>query len=1481
MDSNPAVTRYAREVDSLLAKSDQTSCRGVYDLLKSLSKEKDVAVQQAVCSTIARRLVDYFVSSDKPQAMRRWVGLLLERCVSLLRGDDVRRMSTIYGAAIGKIVEEEREDLRLVAGKIIRTIALAGIAWTESFQDFVDDLHEKTQHKSSSDSELFYAMGIRTAEDLTYSNDNGPILLIVDRGITLIVPESPARLAQFIDIPLQHVTSISIRRTQVNTDSGHATDLAQNELMLGLSSEPWSYLLNAAEERADEIAIAMRDADVAAQAVAAIKSQQTPASQKVSTSQTLDVSKLPAPQSPEAQVEEPASELVPDSVPVETHPGHSPRHHSPEPAEARVEQREPTSDAIALVPSPTVPAAEVTVPRVTPSHSAASRTAAATPGTQRVRSEVLAPLPGAAITALRAARSHRAADIVTTATPSTKRARADAPATLPPVKRPKVSKRATAKYDSPPSEEASVYNMPISPATKKKPVSRGATKKGIAKPKPKSSSSTSSRRARKQAVRAAAKPKKPAMELDAVDVMDEDYRVHQAVSAPAVSSTKRTTRSTAAPTTTVGARKHRPAEPRRHSSGPRHETYEAFEEEVLALPADGELGGRLSASAAPAAAETAGPILNSAAKSPADAGESLDNAINIHSDPPAEDEFTDLSEPEEDQPPPAIVPQTVQPDQLRVPAPATASVKKVTRSASGRPLIDAERARKESIIAFDRRGPRNQGAGLAAVRSSSPLVERNRRVDVAAMEDRPIVDGLSDADAHQVDDAPIVADFEEMSHVHGPFTNRTTSPSPQQMLARRDDKIPPQHSTDREAKFANTVHTTSHTAPARMANPKVTSELMDVDEDLSEALGSMLRRPPKSHSNPTMTAKMVNITAPSKKATIVDLERAGRAIDPSEVKDNVENAVGGMFGVMSEAHKMVTTQALNPEAAIFHPSKNIHGINPLSADDNISKSLSSSLDEHSDVHNDQVAVARMVDVTAPRTNAALVDLSTAKQPTISFSIDPGLSQAFSRRLGGAAAHAAPTTATKIINVIAPTPKIVAEDLSGVNQAIQSLATVRKRDTTQRTASTPQTARRNSKKVRISPHMPEDVVCDMDTSGFANTVTAANKPHWDTPAPRSGSAHKVDRNGSPIPLIRTANNTPTGALDAFVETMEGVGGCTDLHEGATFSVYEDHGHAHLISPSPAGIHGSMSSPFKAYVAYDGNEVDEQDYRTVLRVRNPDIPTATTTTNSAMDTTITRTTSLNMNINMEPFPHVMSSNTKPLPQPPYAPSRAISGYASEYEVETVARRSAERRESDPFRGSSMGLGRGGMPGGETSFVKLLREKTGVHQMMQQEMAYNPNPRFESASAPAYYYPAPPTNTPEEHEMVGDATLVGAGEQSEGSYTTSSSTTAVSETAQAESMEWDSSLLAYQVEILELLSQITHGLISHVSATASAVDDHVSDYAQAGGALIGVMQSEHETERHAFMEAAMAQQAENGRVFVGLGMKLVARLAVFRRA
>lgn len=174
MDSEPAVARYVRELESLLAKSDQESCRGVYNLLKSLIKETNVQVRQTVCSTIAKRLVDYFVSSDKPQAMRRWVGLLLERCVPLLRGDDVRRMSAIYGEAIGKIVEEEGEDLRLVAGRIIRTMALAGVAvasfwsrrwpagdssatfpthsgpeWTENFQDFVGDLHEKTEHKSN------------------------------------------------------------------------------------------------------------------------------------------------------------------------------------------------------------------------------------------------------------------------------------------------------------------------------------------------------------------------------------------------------------------------------------------------------------------------------------------------------------------------------------------------------------------------------------------------------------------------------------------------------------------------------------------------------------------------------------------------------------------------------------------------------------------------------------------------------------------------------------------------------------------------------------------------------------------------------------------------------------------------------------------------------------------------------------------------------------------------------------------------------------------------------------------------------------------------------------------------------------------------------------------------------------------------------------------------------------------------------------
>ncbi|EON65806.1 hypothetical protein W97_05045 [Coniosporium apollinis CBS 100218] len=1398
-------------------------------------------------------------------------------------------MSAIYGEAIGKIVEEEREDLRLVAGKIIRTMALAGVAvasfwshrwpagdssatfpthsgpeWTENFQDFVGDLHEMTEHKSSSASELFYAMGIRTAEDLAYSNDNGPILLIVDRGITLIVPESPTRLAQFIDIPLEHVTSIIIRRTQINTDSGHATDLAQNELVLGLSREPWSYLLNAAEERANELAIAMRDADVAAQAVAAIECQRMPASQKVSTIQTLDVSKRPAAPSSEEQAAELVSQIVPDSVPVEAHPVQSLHRLSPEPAEAHVEAYEPSSDRMNLVLSPTVPAEKATAPRVTPSRSAASRTAAATPSTGRVHSEAPAPRPGAAMTALKEARSRRAADVKMIATPSTKRARVDAPATLPAAKRPKVSKRAAGASDGP-SEEINVYDMPTSPATKKKPVSKSATKKGIAKPKskpkPKSSSSASSRRSRKQTVRAATKSKKPAVESDAEDVMDVDYKSPQAAPAPVASSMKRVIRSAAAPDMTVEARRHRSAKPYTHPSDSPHETYEAFEEEVLALPADEEPGGGLSAPAVPAAAETAGPTPNSAAETPADAGESLDNAINIHSDPPVDDEFTDLSDLEEDKQPPAAVPQTVQPHQLRLPESAPDPARRVTRSASGNPLIDTARARKESIIAFDRRGPRNQGAGLSAVRSSSPVVKRDGRVDGGAV------------DAHP--------DIEMEDHVDGPFTNETPSPSQQRMLARRDDKTASQHPVSENPKSTNTLHTTSSTAPARMADPRVTSDLMEVGEDLQEAFGSMLHRTAKPHEDPTMTAETVNITAASATPAIIDLPTAHRSINPSEVEDNVSKSFGGAVGGMSEAHKTVNTKMLNPGAAIFHPSKNIPGMNVSSADDNISKSLSSSLDEHSDAHEDQVAVARMVNVTAPRTNAALIDLSTTKQPTISFAIDPGLSQAFKSRLNSSTTRSAPTTATRIFNVTALNTHTSAEDLSGVNQAIQSLATVRKRDTTQRTASTPQTAHRDSKKVRISPHTPEDVVYDMDTSVLDNTITAANRLRWDTPAPRSGSAHKVDRNGSPIPLIRTANNTPTGVLDAFVETMEGVGGGTDLHEGATFSVYEDHGYPHLTSPSPAHIHGSVSSPFKPYVACDGSEVDEQDYRTALRVRNPDIPALTTTANSAMDATLTRTTSLNMNINMEPFPHVMSSNTKPLPQPPQAESRAISGYASEYEVETVARRSAERRESDPFRGPSMGLGRDGMPGGETSFVRLIREKTGVHQTMQQEMAYNPNPRFESASAPACFYPAPPSNAPEEHETAGDATLEGAVGESQGSSTTSSSTTAVSSTAQAESMAWDSSLQAHQVAILEQLTAISHRLISHASATAGAVNDHVSDYARAGGAVVAAVHTEHEAERRASRVAAAAAQAEAGRRLAGLGVKLAGRLAAFRRA
>lgn len=163
---------YASGLHALLSKpaQDNTSCRAVYSLVKSLSKEKDVAVRKAIAAATIQELRSYFTSSGNPSAMRRWAGLLLHQCLDLLEGGG-KTGDTPFHNSLTHMIREDHEDLKLIAGMIIRKLILAGVpsgdfwqshwkitapfptdngpAWMEQLQSFVSDLYEKTNYKST------------------------------------------------------------------------------------------------------------------------------------------------------------------------------------------------------------------------------------------------------------------------------------------------------------------------------------------------------------------------------------------------------------------------------------------------------------------------------------------------------------------------------------------------------------------------------------------------------------------------------------------------------------------------------------------------------------------------------------------------------------------------------------------------------------------------------------------------------------------------------------------------------------------------------------------------------------------------------------------------------------------------------------------------------------------------------------------------------------------------------------------------------------------------------------------------------------------------------------------------------------------------------------------------------------------------------------------------------------------------------------
>jgi hypothetical protein len=178
--------------------------------------------------------------------------------------------------------------------------------------------------------------------------------------------------------------------------------------------------------------------------------------------------------------------------------------------------------------------------------------------------------------------------------------------------------------------------------------------------------------------------------------------------------------------------------------------------------------------------------------------------------------------------------------------------------------------------------------------------------------------------------------------------------------------------------------------------------------------------------------------------------------------------------------------------------------------------------------------------------------------------------------------------------------------------------------------------------------------------------------------------------------------------------------------------------------------------------------------------------------------------------------LSSNHKPLPQPPQWDSRVISAYAPERVIqEAVARNRAEEMANDPFSNRQT---HGEVE--ETSFMRRLAT-------LINDQHRNADCGYAGEDV--------------DKTLVVDVAM----ENSDSLSSSNEELTVVEEEPEeeeygnADEMEWEAALHPRHRDMFEVLGRITRRLVSHLIESESAVDDVVNDYNRDGTWIVGELE------------------------------------------
>ncbi|KAF2809908.1 uncharacterized protein BDZ99DRAFT_562502 [Mytilinidion resinicola] len=329
----------ARAFEAALANSgDNASCRRLFELMAAVATGS--YGKGVLGPSVAEAYLHAFTHRALPNRNRRWVGLVLYQLIE--SSNDVLehlRSLTKDVRLLSNVILNAPEDLKMVAGIIIRTMILGGMqyadfwsngapysvpfptdetqVWMQNFQGFMDELHRLKFLEDDGDAGMIYALSISAKDTHDFIQETGAMVLFFDKEyMTAFVLGTAGRIPQCIDLPIAHIIDTDTRMATIRSSDEKTSGIETAQLVISLQPLPWTYLFNAEERDARQITITLENMADAQEAQSIIQEiQRHKAKRKMSTSQvSLDISRSPL-QGETSDAEIPAAEKPADERP--------------------------------------------------------------------------------------------------------------------------------------------------------------------------------------------------------------------------------------------------------------------------------------------------------------------------------------------------------------------------------------------------------------------------------------------------------------------------------------------------------------------------------------------------------------------------------------------------------------------------------------------------------------------------------------------------------------------------------------------------------------------------------------------------------------------------------------------------------------------------------------------------------------------------------------------------------------------------------------------------------------------------------------------------------------------------------------------------------------------------------------------------------------------------------------------------------------